>query len=819
MKKTKLTRSLMAAVSIVALSAVMYGCVHSGDDAEEPVVEMPDPDPNLVAAQGAAAAAAAAADTAADDAEEAVMAQMANQAADPASYGAAQAAAKIAREAADAAAAASTAAAATDDTGMAQQYSAAATTALTGARSARDSAEMYAGMVATAHQAAVAENQRMMDVTAARTAAMGSSTAADGHATMAETQADEAEATAPGTPGAMAARTAAMAARTAATAAKAALDAITDGMTKAEADAQAAEAATQAGHANAGYMTAKSQNDAIQTASTIGEQQQEAQALMDAREATQEAADEVAEHLTAVQGKAADARAQAQAARTAANAAKAARRDYESADEYATMAEAESAKAQAALTRAMQANTDAQAALTAAMNAATSADAEAEQAKAEAANDIATEAHTGDTGAGMAYMAAKSAAEKAVEAAGENVLALLGTANADHIVGAASQRAHRAAVRAAINLEAADTTTTDTSPNAAGAATTVAATWRYHGDLGTLGDSANRNVGGGDDTKPGEGMLALDISVGGTAADLVRDNPDTAGIDESNFVKLGGIGDFAEYHIAINPASPAVVPNTRVLVFTDKEQAAAPIAGGTANFQNAVPIASQLSAFTGTSATYDHDGNPNTAAIAVTVSCPENVTCSAPEDADGNVTSVTGYRISTDAAGVTVAAVAEDENNTYLAFGVWLTEVADASSPLDGVRDYTFGAFGVGGTEADTPASIEGTATYNGSAAGLHTTPGGTSLFTAAATLTADFDVNDGATPPVDVPGAMVTGRIHNIVSGGQSVSDSIYLDMTAATANNANADTNGDFGGRARMGSGVTDPGTGNILYPYNGT
>ena len=32
MKKTKLTRSLLAACSIVALSAVMYGCVHSGDD-------------------------------------------------------------------------------------------------------------------------------------------------------------------------------------------------------------------------------------------------------------------------------------------------------------------------------------------------------------------------------------------------------------------------------------------------------------------------------------------------------------------------------------------------------------------------------------------------------------------------------------------------------------------------------------------------------------------------------------------------------------------------------------------------------------------
>ena len=32
MKKTKLTRSLLAACSIVALSAVMYGCVHNGDD-------------------------------------------------------------------------------------------------------------------------------------------------------------------------------------------------------------------------------------------------------------------------------------------------------------------------------------------------------------------------------------------------------------------------------------------------------------------------------------------------------------------------------------------------------------------------------------------------------------------------------------------------------------------------------------------------------------------------------------------------------------------------------------------------------------------
>ena len=36
MKKMKLTRSLMTAVSVVALSAVMYGCVHSSDDTPAP---------------------------------------------------------------------------------------------------------------------------------------------------------------------------------------------------------------------------------------------------------------------------------------------------------------------------------------------------------------------------------------------------------------------------------------------------------------------------------------------------------------------------------------------------------------------------------------------------------------------------------------------------------------------------------------------------------------------------------------------------------------------------------------------------------------
>ena len=46
MKKSKVTRSLLAACSIVALTAVMYGCVHSSDDpppTDDTGVDMPDP--------------------------------------------------------------------------------------------------------------------------------------------------------------------------------------------------------------------------------------------------------------------------------------------------------------------------------------------------------------------------------------------------------------------------------------------------------------------------------------------------------------------------------------------------------------------------------------------------------------------------------------------------------------------------------------------------------------------------------------------------------------------------------------------------------
>ena len=80
MKKTKLTRSLLAACSIVALSAVMYGCVHSGDDPVTEADEMPM-EPEQTPAEQLAAA-----QTAVSDAE-ATVAAATNAAERAAAYG------------------------------------------------------------------------------------------------------------------------------------------------------------------------------------------------------------------------------------------------------------------------------------------------------------------------------------------------------------------------------------------------------------------------------------------------------------------------------------------------------------------------------------------------------------------------------------------------------------------------------------------------------------------------------------------------------------------------------------------------------------
>jgi len=334
-------RFFLYAIVIAALA--LAGCGgNGGTTAMEDPMRDPDPMPpaNLAAAKSAAMTAATAAGEAADAAEAGANAQTDNMAADEAKYARAQNAAMRARTAATAAAVANNLAQVATDVAAAEAQRDIAQSQQATAEAEQANAVRYANMVMMAQQGIDDEDQRVMDVASARSAAMQSYMDANADATKAEAAATAAEETAPNSAGAMAARAAATAARAAATAAKAAHDAIMDGMTKAEADAQATMAATEAGNAKSQYMTAKIENDTIQTAAIVNEEKQRMRDIANARDAAKMYAEEALGHYNAAVGKAADARAEATRARMAANRAMAARMDYANADKYADMAEA-----------------------------------------------------------------------------------------------------------------------------------------------------------------------------------------------------------------------------------------------------------------------------------------------------------------------------------------------------------------------------------------------------------------------------------------------------------------------------------------------
>ena len=656
------------------------------------------------------------------------------------------------------------------------------------------------------------ETQRQMDVASARSAAMQSYMDADADATKAETAATEAEKTATGSPGAVAARGAATAARMAATNAKAALDGITDGMSKADADAQAHMAAVAAGQANSSYMTAKAENDTIQTASIIGEQQQEVRDLAAAREDAGMYADEVKGHYDAAKGKAMDARAQAVAARAAANKAKAARTDYANADKYAKMAEAEATKAETARASAMAAHMAAEAARTAADNAETSMEARAEANKAKAQNVIATEAHTGDTGAGMAYMAASDAAAKAQEAAPVHVLGLLMHANGTDITTVGDPADVDVAKALADAREARVDVTT--------AALTLAAGEDDNGEDGTTATATWPGVPDDPDTdatnEAAGSVLSIAVSPEGATAlrftpEAIPDDPDTDGTDESmtkTATAIDGLGGFDGYSISDG--------TQHAIVFTDKTQDDAPVTAVTgvpaANLVNdpvSGSIVTDLGARSGTGYTgvtyYDDvdtvDDNTDTnLAFMGTLTCPDGTACSASTAANGDIT-VSGYvftgsREETTAVTAMDAAAQAAANQDYLAFGVWLQEVVRGDDgTVTTLPD--FGAFAAGGSAVTALAQeITGMATYKGSAAGVYTAGESVDWFEGDAELTADFGANDAQ--------GTITGKIERIVAGGNAMSDVILLNDDG-TPDDGNVATGGTFSGDARMGTATT--------------
>lgn len=688
-----------------------------------------------------------------------------------------------------------------------------------------DGANMYAGLVEAAYNAAQAqrntdeqnrmdEQQRVMDVADARGRAMQSYMDADAHATTAEGEADQAEATAPGSSTAMAARRSADMAREAADAAKAAHDAITDDMTKEEADAEATKAATAERTANSNRIAALRQNGAIQTARQIAMEQQRAS---DVRAATSAASDAA----TAARMAAMAARTNATNARNAANDAKDAydlavrartdsanaKKHADDADARATAAEEAAMAAETAATAAETAHTGIDADGSAADAQAAQRTAETEQGKAEGQRDMAIAAYDStDEDA----MGAKQLLAMAMTASGDHVLGLLEAANAESVTDADARKAAITAVAGMIGGAAGSSADADNDSTTSDGSGTVAATAAWPAD--TPDDATTPNV-----DESAEGMLAVTIT--GVGADIVseiRASDATATPPVvNNADSIDGLPGFMH-------GFDITDDNRHVLVFTDKQQATALVPAKTTTAAN-LPVQMSRIMARPTSATdstptevtgvladlgsqvlYDHDGDPDTLAIAGTFACQGEAATCVLQVTDGKLLAIEGdIRFSTTTAQTIVAEVAANPMNNYLVFGVWLNEDVNADDTLD---DPAFGAFAAGGTAVSgdlTP--VEGTATYEGAAAGVKSTASAADFFSADATLTAKFGDETAA--------GTVSGKIHNIVAGGEDVPHDIYLDQSAIAGS-----TDGELSGRARMGDGTIGDG-GNVAYPLNGS
>ena len=804
--------------AIAAMAAAALALAGCGGGGSPP--QAAGPDPALGAAKMAAMTAATAADMAADVAEMAANAQTANMSADEANYALAQNAAMRARAAADAAEAASNAATATSDTAEAQKQQGIAEDQQAIAEAEQANAEKYAGMVADAQQAIDDENQRVIDVADARSRAMQSYMDADADATKAENAADMAEATAPNSPGAMAAREAATAARAAANAAMAAHDAIMDGMTKAEADAQASMAATQAGNANTQYMAAKTENDTIQTAAATGVEQNRQRDVAAATSAASDAAVEARKSATAARMSATSARAAANAAKAAYEMAMAARTDSETAQmEYMDADAAATAAENAAMAAEMAADA-AEAAHMGIDPAGTAADAEAAQMTAETKQGEA--AGSADT-ASTQYMTAMTASGDAATAAGTHVLRLFLAANGDHVMDdegtmTVDEKAmHVTSVGAAMAAIAAATNGDQTA--------STTATITFPGDTvdnpATMDDPATLETV--ENNEFSEGMLGITVTVAGTTAivaemresrvatDLNGDG-DTDDTGEAAIMQtarqIADLGVFQGYELWENDEDATTnTDRARAILFTDKKKGDDSVLAVTAATARsvvgeAITTASELSNVTSsgrtiTGVTWTPSGE---APLTGTLTCGD--ACDITLGEDGAVTAIEGYTFTgSRAAREAVTAADATENNNYLAFGLWLEESDDGATD-------TFGSFAVGGTDytVNVADAVTGTAEYSGKAAGAHHKTGeGVNWFDGDASLTANFGAADAD--------GTIHGSISNIrVNGGPAMSDSIELREAVLTGGSAT------FNGNARMGAAmVNDDDT--VTYPYNGT
>ena len=346
-----------------------------------------------------------------------------------------------------------------------------------------------------------------------------------------------------------------------------------------------------------------------------------------------------------------------------------------------------------------------------------------------------------------------------------------------------------------------------TAADRAGTSTTASVTWP--------GDVAD-DPGTAATDESMMGMLGITVNAGGTEivaafeAVAAADNDGTAVVQTAT--RISGLDDTFTQGFDIweddgNPTETA--DQARAIVFTNKTQddpaveaADAVIGVNLDNVMVAMDQVVELGTKSGNNymgAMYDHDNDDATDPIEGTLICHMPTECSV--SMDGEDLTVTGYHFTGMREGKDAVpgmdAAAQAAANDYLVLGIWLDE--------DTNGDDTFGAFATGSTnyQANVGNVITGEATYRGSAFGAHhISRGPVSYFDGSATLVADFGADDA-------PGT-INGTINNINVNGAPYGHSITLSTAALT--NANA----AFNGRAVMGP-QKEPGSQDHL--FNGT
>ncbi len=797
---------------------------------------------------------------------------------DMASYDMAMAQVTAAKEAYDAAMAASNQAAEAMLLEDAEDHRDAARTAMGNADTANTNAMKYAGMVQTAENNALADARMKADEAykAAKEAADDARQAAND----ASDEADAAEEANDGSPAAMNSRKYANEAAEAATDAETARDAAStakmaadDAATSAAARMHQATAEEEQGKAEGHLETAQMKlakaEEHKMTARNTG-----AGTILLWQQRAEDAKTEADGYATAAREAANKADEQADAAEDDAAEAMRARTDYANANKKAM--EARNA-ANAAETAAMAAETAARNAK-AAYEAAKADDATVKVAREQ--SNIARAAAMGAAGepakANTQYMAAMEAAEEAADYAKTHVISLLSHANGqditdvtedvttapalmkardDRVKAVAGVIGGAAGDHSAVATDLGDRDQDSSTSGATGTVSTATALWPAN----TPADP--------DATPPTEEVpmhLSIDVTTTTTGTTLEfrteaeeADDATTTTVDETivTATKLDrGLGTF-EHGYEIEDRG------THAIVFTDKKQAtlaepmrvvtvtnvpvvASRIIENELQGQNqatptpaatAEPVTNaQLHAVADLTANarYDHDGNPDTLALAGTFACVPTGDCTAIQvSATGEVVGVVGDGTLVFSAapsldgdgnpevdnfiGITKAAVAADPMNDYLAFGVWLREEVRGTNGAV-TTALAFGAFAHGGEDFVTPATLTGKATYTGSATGVYTEGESVDYFEGRAELTANFgaiDTDDERVtdPPADTTAGTVTGMIKEIVAGGDRMTDVINL-------RSADISATGGFNGNTRMGEPTIEDND-TVTYTYNGT